>query len=661
MANGHVQPGRSLEFYNDTGADIKSGELFPFGGGVAAKALGDIPAGTTGVVTLHDVHRVPVPDGMTLELGQIVRVDGGRLSDSGDILGRFVGLDKGGWAKILIMPLTEEGGGGGGGTTNYNALSNKPRINGVTLSGDKSADDLGISSYDDTALKNRVGTVETAVAAIDAQKLDNLADIKTVGNGLNLDAEGTLTATGTGGDAKAFIATYNVTTAQEIRDYLDAANEPFAPIVVKRGSDYYTAALATKSGDDAAILRVLGSGGGNYILFNYTVRGTTWSSNSYTFQKQLVSGTDIKTVDGQSLLGAGDLDLSGYATTAAMETALAGKQATLVSGTNIKTINGQSLLGSGNMVISGGGTPVVDGTTIKIHNDALMGTAVTAGGSQDKSVTVTGINGTAVEVDLNNDPTLNVVSPMLFNETVELQKKLVSGTNIKTLENVDLLGSGTINMKTVNNVSILGSGNITTGKILYDDEYKNTVIQDTGSGVDIGIVKVDNNTLNINETAPDSRGQTQTIYNMNLPTKGYVDGQMGDLTALTTTAQTDLVSAVNEVKSGLDNLGEPFRVKQWTSTTLDVAIPYCTEDIGNTNIPKMVFTIDDTEGADYQIVGMISYELFDAASGGNRINAWPVCQFTGNGQKELGVRWMCGGTTRKTAKRISAWVLLKHR
>lgn len=34
--------------------------------------------------------------------------------------------------------------------------------------------------------------------------------------------------------------------------------------------------------------------------------------------------------------------------------ALAGKQDKLVSGTNIKTINGQSLLGEGNIVISGG-------------------------------------------------------------------------------------------------------------------------------------------------------------------------------------------------------------------------------------------------------------------------------------------------------------------
>ena len=37
-----------------------------------------------------------------------------------------------------------------------------------------------------------------------------------------------------------------------------------------------------------------------------------------------------------------------------LQTALNDKQDTLVSGTNIKTINGESILGSGNLVISGG-------------------------------------------------------------------------------------------------------------------------------------------------------------------------------------------------------------------------------------------------------------------------------------------------------------------
>ena len=36
------------------------------------------------------------------------------------------------------------GGGGGGGTDNYNELDNRPQINGTTLTGNKSASDLGL-------------------------------------------------------------------------------------------------------------------------------------------------------------------------------------------------------------------------------------------------------------------------------------------------------------------------------------------------------------------------------------------------------------------------------------------------------------------------------------------------------------------------------------
>lgn len=48
--------------------------------------------------------------------------------------------------------------------------------------------------------------------------------------------------------------------------------------------------------------------------------------------------------------------LQSYVTSETFTSALAGKQDTLVSGTNIKTINGQSILGEGNIEIQGGGT-----------------------------------------------------------------------------------------------------------------------------------------------------------------------------------------------------------------------------------------------------------------------------------------------------------------
>jgi hypothetical protein len=65
------------------------------------------------------------------------------------------------------------------------------------------------------------------------------------------------------------------------------------------------------------------------------------ASNTLTgVQASLVSGTSIKTVNSESLLGSGDVAV----------------QPTLVSGTSIKTINGASVLGSGDLEVGGGGT-----------------------------------------------------------------------------------------------------------------------------------------------------------------------------------------------------------------------------------------------------------------------------------------------------------------
>ena len=100
----------------------------------------------------------------------------------------------------------EQGGGGGGGTTNYNALENKPQINGHTLSGNQSAADLGLGTYSlpsggipdtdlssdvqasldkaDTALQNVPDTYRTAAA----QDLIDQGKLATDGDGSNVTA-----------------------------------------------------------------------------------------------------------------------------------------------------------------------------------------------------------------------------------------------------------------------------------------------------------------------------------------------------------------------------------------------------------------------------------------------------------------------------------------
>ena len=119
----------------------------------------------------------------------------------------------------------------------------------------------------------------------------------------------------------------------------------------------------------------------------------TSSTASSTYQTILVSGTSIKTVNGQSVLGSGNIQIDGgvvsfntrtgavtlsssdvttalgftpydstnpggYITSSALSPYLTSSSAAstyqpiLVSGTNIKTLNGQSLLGSGNLSAS---------------------------------------------------------------------------------------------------------------------------------------------------------------------------------------------------------------------------------------------------------------------------------------------------------------------
>lgn len=82
-------------------------------------------------------------------------------------------------------------------------------------------------------------------------------------------------------------------------------------------------------------------------------------------QDTLISGTSIKTINNESLLGSGNITIEAAGTVdqtiisgstnavagGAVYDGLAGKQATLVSGTNIKTVGTQSILGSGNVAL----------------------------------------------------------------------------------------------------------------------------------------------------------------------------------------------------------------------------------------------------------------------------------------------------------------------
>lgn len=98
------------------------------------------------------------------------------------------------------------------------------------------------------------------------------------------------------------------------------------------------------------------------------------SVDSSTYQSTLISGTNIKTINGSTILGSGNLVISTSASWGSitgtlssqtdLQSALNAKQATLVSGTNIKTVGGTTILGSGDIPL--GVTSIVAGTNITI-------------------------------------------------------------------------------------------------------------------------------------------------------------------------------------------------------------------------------------------------------------------------------------------------------
>lgn len=97
--------------------------------------------------------RMVKEDGTTINIADALAGNAQPVTESKEkieyyqmISGRFVKEDG------TVVNIADEiangniGGGGGGGTSNYNDLTNKPKINGVELSGNKTSSDLKISS-----------------------------------------------------------------------------------------------------------------------------------------------------------------------------------------------------------------------------------------------------------------------------------------------------------------------------------------------------------------------------------------------------------------------------------------------------------------------------------------------------------------------------------
>lgn len=311
------------------------------------------------------------------------------------------------------------------GSGDYTNISNKPSINGVELSGNKTSDDLGLASkddipeaYDDTSLRNELQQTETGVATANSEieklksgKQDTLVsgeNIKTI-NGTSILGNGDITIEG-GGVGQATEAT----GGEIFNDYTNNT----ATGQYSHAEGNLTSSLGIASHSEGGLTRASGiysHAEGNQAYANgkasHAEGSLTTANNDYEHAQGIynVSNTpteeDYKTIhsigigtstndrkNAQEVLLNGDhyiIGIGNYDGTnpkgtdspaQTLQEVVNGKQDALVSGTSIKTVNGQSLLGSGDIEITGGSSEV---TWDSVTGKPSFATVATSGAYSD--------------------------------------------------------------------------------------------------------------------------------------------------------------------------------------------------------------------------------------------------------------------------------------
>ena len=303
--------------------------------------------------------------------------------------------------------------------------------------------------------------------------------------------------------------------------------------------------------------------------------------------------------------------------TKADKSSLASKQDKLVSGTNIKTSNSQSLLGSGNISIEAGSSITVDSalsTTSEnpVQNKVITNTLQTKANASDiptkvsqlendsKFATQTAVaTGLATKADKDSltslEGSVSTLETTVGNQDKSIianaqaiqgkQDKLVSGTNIKTINNQSILGSG--------NISIEGGGSaVVVDNALSDtseNPVQNKVITTRVTSIETSLASKANASdipTKVSQLENDSTYQTKA--NLDTALADYAKtSDVNSKNALQDTAiqnNADAIATINQtLATKADTSAIPTKVSQLENdsdfaTTTNVSATYATKE-----------------------------------------------------------------------------------
>ena len=353
-------------------------------------------------------------------------------------------------------------------------------------------------------------------------------------------------------------------------DYNDLINKPIIPDVSDLATKEEIADMETKSNAAAtyATKDEIPS------LEGYLTE--TKASETYATKQELGNKLDTATYNSEKAgfetkeNAAATYQVKGdYAT----KQEIAGKQDTLVSGTNIKTINGQSVIGEGNIDITEGGT--IDSELSTDSENPV----------QNKVIT-NALNDKASKTELSNVSTSKANKADVYTKQ-EIDNKFTNAQNqinqlstdtsainteVQTLktDKQDTLVSGT-NIKTINGQSLLGEGNI-------------EIQQSIASADTLGVVKVGTG-LSINP---------EGVLSANAPEWNNISGKPEDIVNITERLASKLDTATyNSEKSSFATKDE-LNSKADASAITDMATQTWVQGQGYlTEVPSNYVT--DTE------------------------------------------------------------------